>query len=132
MNIRKLIAIYSLFIGILMIILWGLLIVTGQVPEIATKPAEITLHLMAEFVTAILLIIGGIGLLKKIKIGYNTNLVALGMLLYTLIVSPGYYLQRGDFVFLGIFVILFIFTVIFLILSLKKEYEIKLDRLSPE
>lgn len=107
-------------------------ILTGQVPEMATKPAEIMLHLLAEFTTAILLIIGGIGLLKKMKIGYNLNLVALGMLLYTLIVSPGYYLQKGDWAFVGIFALLFIFTLIFLIISFKKEYEIKLDRLSPE
>ncbi|MBI4812939.1 MAG: hypothetical protein HY802_00740 [Methanobacterium sp.] len=132
MKIRNIIAIYSLFIGILMIGMWVMFISTGQVPEMATKPAEIILHLLAEFTTAILLIIGGIGLLKKMKIGYNLNLVALGMLLYTLIVSPDYYLQRGDWVFVGIFALLFIFTLIFLIISFKKEYEIKLDRLSPE
>ena len=132
MKIRNIVAIYSLFIGILMIVMWGMFILTGQVPEMATKPAEIMLHLVAEFTTATLLIFGGIGLLKKIKIGYNLNLVALGMLLYTLIVSPGYYLQKGDWVFVGIFTLLFIVTLIFLIISLKKEYEIKLDRLSPE
>jgi peptidoglycan/LPS O-acetylase OafA/YrhL len=132
MKIRNIIAIYSLFIGILMIGIWVMFISTGQVPEMATKHAEIILHLLAEFTTAILLIIGGIGLLKKMKIGYNLNLVALGMLLYTLIVSPGYYLQRGDWVFVGIFALLFIFTLIFLIISFKKEYVIKLDRLSPE
>ncbi len=132
MKIRNIVAIYSLFIGILMIVMWGMFILTGQVPEMATKPAEIMLHLVAEFTTATLLIFGGIGLLKKIKIGYNLNLVALGMLLYTLIVSPGYYLQKGDWVFVGIFTLLFIVTLIFLIINLKKEYEIKLDRLSPE
>ncbi len=132
MKIRNIVAIYSLFIGILMIGMWSMFILTGQVPEIATKPAEIMLHLLAEFITAVLLIGGGIGLLKKMKIGYNLNLVALGMLLYTLIVSPGYYLQKGDSVFVGIFTLLFILTLVFLIISFKKEYEIKLDRLSPE
>ena len=132
MKIRNIVAIYSLFIGILMIGMWSMFILTGQVPEMATKPVEIMLHLLAEFTTALLLIGGGIALLKKIKIGYNLNLVALGMLLYTLIVSPGYYLQRGDWAFVGIFALIFIFTMIFLIISFKKEYEIKLDRLSPE
>ncbi len=132
MKIRNIVAIYSLFIGILMIGVWSMFILTGQVPEMATKPAEIMLHLLAEFTTAVLLIGGGIGLIKKIKIGYNLNLVALGMLLYTLIVSPGYYLQSGNLVFVGIFTVIFIFTLIFLIISFKKEYEIKLDRLSPE
>jgi hypothetical protein len=132
MKIRNIVAIYSLFIGILMIGMWSMLILTGKVPEMATKPVEIMLHLLAEFTTALLLIGGGIALLKKIKIGYNLNLVALGMLLYTLIVSPGYYLQRGDWTFVGIFALVFIFTMIFLIISFKKEYEIKLDRLSPE
>jgi peptidoglycan/LPS O-acetylase OafA/YrhL len=132
MKIRNIVAIYSLFIGILMIGMWSMFILTGQVTEIATKPAEIVLHLLAEFITAVLLIGGGIGLLKKMKIGYNLNLVALGMLLYTLIVSTGYYLQKGDLAFLSVFALLFILTLVFLIMSLKKEYEIKLDRLSPE
>ncbi len=132
MKIRNIIAIYSLFIGILMIGIWSMFILTGQVPEMATEPAEIMLHLLAEFITAVLLIGGGISLLKKIKIGYNLNLVAMGMLLYTLIVSPGYYLQKEDLAIVGVFILLFISTLVFLIISLKKEYEIKLDRLSPE
>jgi peptidoglycan/LPS O-acetylase OafA/YrhL len=130
MMLRNIIAIYSLFIGILMAGMWSVFIITGQVPEFTFKPVEISLHLIAEFLTSILLIIAGIGILKKQRKAYNLNLVALGMLLYTLIVSPGYYLQKGEPVFVGMFSLFLILTIIALIISFKKEYEIKLERLT--
>jgi peptidoglycan/LPS O-acetylase OafA/YrhL len=130
MMLRNMIAIYSLFIGILMVGMWSVFIITGQVPEFTLKPAEITLHLIAEFTTSILLIIAGISILKRKRIGYNLNLVALGMLLYTLIASPGYYIQKGEPVFVGMFTIFLILTLISLVISFKKQYEIKLERLS--
>jgi len=130
MMLRNIIAIYSIFIGVLMAGMWGVFIIMGQVPEFAIKPAEITLHLIAEFLTAILLIVAGTGILKKQRKAYNLNLVALGMLLYTLIVSSGYYLQKGEPLFVGMFGLFLILTIIALVISFKKEYEIKLERLS--
>ena len=132
MMTRNIVATYSLIIGILMAGMWTVFIITGQVPEIATQTAAITLHLIAEFATSILLIIAGISLIKRKRMGYNLNLIGLGMLFYTLIVSPGYYIQNQEPLFVGMFALLLILTLIFTIISLKKEYEIKLDRLSPE
>lgn len=130
MMMRNMVAIYSIFIGILMTVMWIIFILTGQVGEFMIKPAEITLHLIAEFTTSILLMIAGISILKKKQKAYNLNLVALGMLLYTLIVSPGYYLQKGELVFVGMFAIFLILTLLALVMSFKKEYEIKLERLA--
>jgi peptidoglycan/LPS O-acetylase OafA/YrhL len=130
MMLRNIIAIYSIFIGILMAGMWTVFIITGQVPEFALKSVEISLHLVAEFLTSILLVIAGIGILKKKRKAYNLNLVALGMLLYTLIVSTGYYLQKGDWIFVGMFSLFLILTSIALLISFKKEYEIKLERLT--
>ncbi|WP_248612343.1 hypothetical protein [Methanobacterium alcaliphilum] len=128
--IRNIVASYSLFMGILITATWILFILTGQVGEFLVKPAEITLHLIAEFTTAMMLIISGISILKKKRKAYNLNLVALGMLFYTLIMSPGYYLQKGEPVLVGIFAIFLILTSAALVLNFKKEYEIKLERLT--
>ncbi|GAI87843.1 unnamed protein product, partial [marine sediment metagenome] len=34
-----------------------------------------------------------------------TYLLSMGMLIYTLIVSPGYYIQSGDFIFVAMFAV---------------------------
>ncbi len=113
-----------------MLLMWAFFLISGQVPEIIDRPAEIILHLIAEFSTATVLVIAGLGFLFKKRIAYNLNLLGLGMLIYTLILSPGYYIQRGGWSMAIVFGVLLVLTLIFLIVSLKKEYEIKLDRLS--
>ena len=62
MNIRKIAAIYSIIIGIVMILWWLSSLATNQVPEIKSAPLQISYHLLAEFLTAILLLIGGFGM----------------------------------------------------------------------
>lgn len=54
------------------------------------------------------LVIGGLGLLLRRRWGFKAYLVAMGMLLYTVTQSPGYYAKAGDFIFVGMFTILFL------------------------
>jgi len=42
-----------------------------------------------------------------------------GMLMYTLIVSPGYYLQSKDLIFVIIFGVLIVLSILFLYIHLK-------------
>lgn len=125
MNIRKIAAIYSIIIGIAMIGMWISLIVTNQVPEICTEPIRITYHLIGEFLTAILLLIGGFGLFTNRGWGFHVFLISMGMLLYTVIVSAGYYGQNGDMIMVGMFTIFQILTVLFVSLSFYKWKEFK-------
>lgn len=127
MNIRKITAVYSIFIGIIMMGMWTFFIAAGMVLEFGTNPAAISLHLAAEFLTAVLLVIGGLGLIMEKKWGFNLNLAALGMLLYTVIVSPGYYAKPGGEVFLGMFGVLIAMTVIFIAVSLLKEDKMRIN-----
>ena len=55
-----------------MIGMWTVFYVTGGIPEINTEPAKIIMHLIAEFVTAIALILGGCGLISNRKWGFQT------------------------------------------------------------
>lgn len=48
MKIGKIAAMYSIFVGISMIGMWAAFLGTGQVPELNSKPIEITYHLIAE------------------------------------------------------------------------------------
>ena len=125
MKIRTIAAIYSIIVGIAMIGMWLSLIATNQVPEIRSEPVRITYHLIGEFLTAILLLIGGVGLFTNRGWGFHVFLISMGMLLYTVIVSAGYYGQQGDMAMVGMFTLLQVLTLLFIGLSFYKWREMK-------
>jgi hypothetical protein len=99
-------SIYAVVVGVLMISMWSFFIISGQVPELQTKPAEILLHIVDELLTALLLVLSGVLVLRRIQWGNFTLLIAFGMLFYTMIVSPGYYIQNGAPAFVMMFALL--------------------------
>lgn len=94
---------YGIAVGLLMILQWTFTIAAGAVPEFETAPVEIAFHLAAEFTTALLLLAGGIAVLKSVPRGQQVLLTGLGMVIYSEIVSPGYYAQRGQWAFVAMF-----------------------------
>jgi len=72
MKVKKIAVIYSIIVRVSMIGIWTVFYVTGGIPEINTEPAKIIMHLIAEFVTAIALILGGCGLISNRKWGFQT------------------------------------------------------------
>ena len=103
---------YAIVVGLLMLGMWSFFLVSGQVPELETEPFRISFHLAAEFVTAISMVTGGSGLLMNLPRARNLYFVATGMLLYSLIVSPGYYAQKGQWAFVVMFIVLIVLTLI--------------------
>jgi hypothetical protein len=85
---------YGIAVGTLMAIWWVLDIRGGALRRPDRAAAEIGLHLAAELLTAALLVAGGTVLL--VDGGSRLLLVALGMLLYTIVQSPGYFLARHE------------------------------------
>ena len=98
---------YGLLVGILMIAQWTFSIAAGDVPEFHTAPWEIAFHLAAEFSTAIVLIVGGITALRSVPWSRTILLLGLGMVIYSEIVSPGYFAQRDQWPFVLMFALLF-------------------------
>ena len=76
--------------------MWSVSYLSKQIPELETEPIRIRFHLVAEFATAIILSIAGIGMFTNQDWAVSIYLTAVGMLLYTVIVSPGYFAQRGQ------------------------------------
>ena len=114
---------YSITVGIVMIGQWTFFISMGQVPELQSEPLRIAFHLASEGITAILLILSGVGVLrswKRIRIWYH---VACGMLLYSVIVSPGYFAQLGQWSLVVMFAVLGVATISAIVV---------LDRSSPD
>jgi hypothetical protein len=110
-------------VGLMMFLMWSFFLITGMVPELETKPAEIILHLTAEFSTALILILAGIFLLKNSRLAQFLYPLSIGMLLYTLIVSPGYYIQSKDYGFAVMFAILILLSLIALLLYTRRNNE---------
>ena len=116
-------AIYGIFVGTMMFAQWAFFLASGQVPELQTEPWSIAMHLAAEFITAAGLILSGWGLLIHKSWGAKAYLVFAGMLVYSVIVSPGYFAQQGQWALVAMFAIL---------LALAVTSVAVIDRMSPK
>ena len=96
-------ALFALFVGVGMVAQWTVSYVRKHIPELGTEPVRIWFHIAAELITALCLIIAGIGLLLNTSWAVPLYLVSIGMLFYTSVVSPGYFAQRGQWSWLGLF-----------------------------
>jgi len=119
--IKKAAAIYSIIVGVSMLLMWMMFYIIGSIPELTTEPARILLHIIAEIATAIALVCAGFGLLKLKDWGYQVYLLATGGLIYTMIQSPGYFLQNGEFGFVLMFAVLLILGFILLVSMIKRQ-----------
>ena len=94
---------FAIVVGLGMIAQWIMSYVSKQIPELETEPIRIGFHIAAEMATALMLIVGGIGLLCTKPWASTIYPLSIGMLIYTAIVSPGYFAQRGKWIWVLIF-----------------------------
>jgi hypothetical protein len=116
----KLPGIYAIVVGALMVIQWCFFLVTGQVPELQSEPWRIALHLAAELITAAGLVVAGVGILRQASWAPCAYLVFAGMLVYSVVASPGYFAQQGQWILVAMFAVLLILAVISVIDVSKK------------
>lgn len=107
-------SIYIIIIGIAMLSMWIFLLGKREVPELTTKPTQIYFHLVAELLTSIALIIGGIGLIMNQSWGVAIFFISIGMAIYSTINAAGFYGQLKDW---PMFIVLIVFTIISLIFT---------------
>ncbi|MFX1424871.1 MAG: hypothetical protein ACFFBE_00340 [Promethearchaeota archaeon] len=122
--IETIASIYTIIIGIAMLCMWIFLLGKKEVPELATKPTQISFHLIAEFLTSVMLVIGGIGLFTDQSWGITIFYISIGMVLYSTINAAGFYGQLKDW---PMFIMLLVFTMVSLlivILLILVEYQI--------
>jgi hypothetical protein len=106
-------AIIPILVGAGILGFWTSAIVTGRVPEIESGGIEIRFHIAAEVATGLVLIAGGLAVLVDGDAPSTVVLssLGLGMLSYTLIVSPGYYVERHNKPLLRMFAAIWILTI---------------------
>ena len=112
----KFAGIFAILVGAGMILQWSMSFLGRKIPELKTEPIRIGFHLAGEMATAICLILSGSALLSGIVWGKNLFLVSTGMLFYTSIVSPGYFAQKGQWMWLTMFMVILILGIVSLIL----------------
>ena len=110
-------AIYSIIIGIGIIGLWLMLYLTKQIPELKTTPVEIKYHMTAEFLMGFLCLMSGFFLLMDFYWATYFFTLAMGLVIYAVINSAGYYAQKKQWPFVIMFGIILIASVCLVILN---------------
>ena len=110
--------IYAIVIGIAIIALWTMLLRTKQVPELETEPVAIKFHITAEMVMGILSLASGIFLLVGFSWAPYFFILAMGLIIYAVINSSGYYGQRKQWLFVIMFGVILIASVSLVILNI--------------
>ena len=111
-------ALCAIVVSIAMIGQWVLTLVKKQVPGpeagpiVGRGPVEMLFHKVAELVTAIALLAGGVGLLLEWAWASRVYLISMGMLLYTVINSSGYFAQKREWPMVGVFAVILVFGLI--------------------
>lgn len=118
MKTRRLKAIFSLVVGISILALWVMLFVTDQIPELATEPFRISLHIFSELLLAVLLIATAVAILKRSKNADRLFVFTMGLLLYSVINAAGYFGQSGN---IGLIVIFGVLAICAVSLALIKQ-----------
>lgn len=115
---NKIIAGYSIVVGISIISMWALILTTEEIPE---GPVELTFHLIAEFLMALATIVAGILILRKHNLGRGFALAAHGMVIYSVLNAAGYYAERGESIFPLIFILLMLVSLWCIIQLMNKQ-----------
>lgn len=87
--------IFGLVVGLGILGQWLASYLQKQIPELETEPIRIWFHIAGEALTALALMASGIGLLADASWAAPLYFLAVGMLIYTSVVSPGYFAQQG-------------------------------------
>ena len=86
--------IYAIIMGIGILGLWLMLYLTNQIPELKTEPIAIAFHVTAETLMGALSLLSGIFLLIGFSWGSYFFILAMGLVIYAVINSAGYYGQK--------------------------------------
>jgi hypothetical protein len=100
---KKRIAYFSIFLGLMVIGMWLDLLLKGSINEGTTA---ISFHIFAEFIMAVICVVSGIAMIRNKPYGIETNILCMGMVVYSTLNAAGYYGQQGQRPMMIIFLII--------------------------
>lgn len=107
--------IFQILVGTGMLGIWMSLLLRREIPELQTEVLRIAAHLLAEASTSVMLLYSGFHILLKGRKKRGLFNISMGALLYTLITSPAYYAQAGEWVAVSLFLVLLTITLLILL-----------------
>src|SRR5512133_1297993 len=118
----RIVAYYSIFIGISVIAMWIMILLTETPPEGKT---ELSFHLFSEFLMALLCLVSGILLLRNNPISRLLNILGLGMVIYSVLNAAGYYGEKNENPMMILFIVLLVLTTIAIFFVLTEKLQLK-------
>ena len=110
-------AVFCIATGVCIIALWTMLFATGQVEDARDEPFSYGLHLTAEFLTAALLIVAGVAILRLVGNARRVFFFAEGMLFIAAMGMLVFYALDGSLPFIALGVLIVGLTALFLVRS---------------
>ena len=118
MEIERIAATYAIIAGIAFITFWGMLYRKKDIPEITMERLKWAFHMGSDLGTAILLMIGGVGILAEQPWSLLIYYLSMGLTIYSLLNFSGYYGQEKNWPMFAFFLLLAIVAIIFVVLML--------------
>ena len=109
---------FSILVGVVIVIVWGWLIASGDVPELEARPLGTLFHIIGELLTAVVLIVAGWGLIKDTPWARKLHILATGMLMLVVINAIAFNLERDA---IGMVLAFVTFAVIAVFFALRAE-----------
>ena len=100
MNLNKITVGYTIIVGLVNILLWIILIISGNVPNLEEEIVSFIFHWISEFSMAGLMVLAGILLKKEYKGACKVFFFAMGMMLIAIMGALFYYIINFDFAFI--------------------------------
>ncbi|MCG3215895.1 MAG: hypothetical protein KAS63_04230 [Candidatus Heimdallarchaeota archaeon] len=111
---------FSLLVGISILLFWLVLIILKKSNEYIEKPFERTFHIIAEIITALFAIVGGIVILTEQIWRFHYFFFAMGLVIYAITNAIGIYGQKKFWILVSILMIALITTASILITTIIK------------
>lgn len=121
MNYKKVASIYSIFIGLSIIVMWIVLLMTDKVPEVKTEPIYFAYYICSEIICSFILILGGIGLFADLQWGKQVHFFSMGMLLYSFLITGAEWAQNKEWAAISLVIRFTILALLFISLFLFKS-----------
>jgi hypothetical protein len=105
-----------------MVVMWGVFFAIGFAEDkMSHAPIAFWSLVAAESITAVALVAGGFGIIRRKNWGRNLTFVSMGMLLYAVIFATGEFAQQGNIYLAGFFMLLFCATSTVLLVNLFRK-----------
>ena len=95
-----------------------MLLITKQIPELETEPIAIGFHITAESIMGTISIVSGILMLINLSWALYPFILAMGLVIYSVINSAGYYGQKKEWPFVIMFGVILLTSIVLVILNL--------------